>query len=115
MPISLIWKNTAFAIIAVAGAPRRAKRRRVAASAVARKVLDGVTIRGALVQMGPHEINRENWDWDEAENNPFWCPDAQAKQWEEYLDGVRKAAGCGAVIEVVSACPSVGARLFMAS
>ena len=44
---------------------------RVAASAVARKVLDGVTIRGALVQMGPHEINRKNWNWDEVENNPF--------------------------------------------
>ena len=83
---------------------------RVAASAVARKVLDGVTIRGALVQMGPHEINRENWDWDEVENNPFWCPDAQAaKQWEEYLDGVRKAgSSCGAVIEVVASGVPVG-------
>ena len=83
---------------------------RVAASAVARKVLDGVTIRGALVQMGPHEINRENWDWDEVENNPFWCPDAQAaKKWEEYLDGVRKAgSSCGAVIEVVASGVPVG-------
>ena len=42
---------------------------RVAASAVARQVLSGVSIRGALVQMGPHKINRDNWNWDEVENN----------------------------------------------
>ena len=60
--------------------------------------------------MGPHEINRDNWNWDEVENNPFWCPDAQAaKQWEEYLDGVRKAgSSCGAVIEVVASGVPVG-------
>ena len=83
---------------------------RVAASAVARKVLDGVSIRGALVQMGPHEINRDHWDWDEVDNNPFWCPDAQAaKQWEDYLDDVRKAgSSCGAVIEVVASGVPVG-------
>lgn len=81
---------------------------RVAAGAIARKVLDEalgkVTIRGALVQMGPHKIDRANWDWDEIENNPFWCPDAKAAaQWEDYLDGVRKAgSSCGAVIELVA-------------
>ena len=83
---------------------------RVAASAVARKVLDGVTIRGALVQMGPHKINRENWDWDAVEQNSFWCPDAEAAaQWEDYLDTVRKAgSSCGAVIEVVASGVPVG-------
>ena len=83
---------------------------RVAASAVARKVLDGVTIRGALVQMGPHKINRDNWNWDEVENNPFWCPDPKAAaDWEAYLDGVRKAgSSCGAVIEVVASGVPVG-------
>ena len=83
---------------------------RVAASAVARKVLDGVTIRGALVQMGPHKINRDNWDWDAVEQNPFWCPDAEAAaQWEDYLDTVRKAgSSCGAIIEVVASGVSVG-------
>lgn len=81
---------------------------RVAAGAIARKVLDEtlgkVTIRGALVQMGPHKINCANWDWDEVENNPFWCPDAKAAAaWEDYLDGVRKAgSSCGAVIELVA-------------
>lgn len=82
---------------------------RVAAGAVARKVLahvlsDVVTIRGAVVQIGPHKINRDNWDWDQVEQNDFWCPDAQAaKVWEEYLDGQRKAgSSAGAVIEVVA-------------
>ena len=77
---------------------------RVAAGAVARKVVPGMTVRGALVQIGPHRIDRGNWDWDEVDNNPFFCPDAQAaKAWEAYLDGVRKAgSSCGAVIEVVA-------------
>jgi len=83
---------------------------RVAAGAVARKILFGVTIRGALVQMGPHKIDRANWNWDETENNPFWCPDAKAAaNWEDYLDGVRKAgSSCGAIIEVVVSGAPVG-------
>jgi chorismate synthase len=78
---------------------------RVAAGAIARKVLgSAVTIRGALVQMGPHKIDRARWDWAAIEDNPFWCPDRQAAQlWEGYLDGVRKAgSSIGAVIEVVA-------------
>lgn len=77
---------------------------RVAAGAIARKIIAGVTIRGALVQMGPHKIDRGNWSWDETERNPFWCPDSKAAPlWEEYLDGVRKAgSSCGAVIELVA-------------
>src|ERR1700726_827565 len=55
---------------------------RVAAGAIARKVLDQlygkVTIRGALVQMGNEKINRANWSWKEVDNNPFFCPDATA-------------------------------------
>jgi chorismate synthase len=77
---------------------------RVAAGAIARKVLNGVTVRGALIQIGPHKIDRARWDWDAIEDNPFWCPDRQAaQQWEGYLDGVRKAgSSVGAVIEVVA-------------
>ena len=77
---------------------------RVAAGAVARKVVPGMSVRGALVQIGPHQIDRDNWDWNEVGNNPFFCPDAEAaKAWEAYLDGVRKAgSSCGAVIEVVA-------------
>jgi chorismate synthase len=77
---------------------------RVAAGAVARKILGGMTIRGALVQMGPHRIDRANWSWDETGKNAFWCPDSKAAPlWEDYLDGVRKSgSSCGAVIEIVA-------------
>jgi chorismate synthase len=77
---------------------------RVAAGAVARQLLSGITIRGAVVQLGEHKIDHAKWDWAQVEQNPFWCPDAAAaKQWEEYLDGVRKAgSSCGAILEVVA-------------
>ena len=78
---------------------------RVAAGAVARKVLgDSVQIRGALIQLGPHAIDRESWDWDAVEDNPFWCPDRKAAQsWEGYLDEIRKSgSSIGAVVEVVA-------------
>src|SRR3954470_14792659 len=55
---------------------------RVAAGAVARKILAGVTVRGALVQIGPHAIDRGCWDWGEVDRNPFFCPDAgTAARW----------------------------------
>jgi len=77
---------------------------RVAAGAIARKVLPGVNVRAALVQMGPHKIDRSNWNWDEVGNNPFFCPDAQkAAFYADYLDGIRKSgSSIGAVIEVVA-------------
>jgi chorismate synthase len=77
---------------------------RVAAGGIARKLLPGVTIRGALVQMGPHKIDRARFDWAEVERNPFFCPDAKAAaDWEAYLDGVRKAgSSCGAIVELVA-------------
>ncbi|WP_420561148.1 chorismate synthase [Tepidicaulis sp.] len=77
---------------------------RVAAGAIARKVIGGIKVRGALVQVGPHKIDRANWDWDETARNDFWSPDAKAAElWESYLDEVRKAgSSCGAVIEVVA-------------
>jgi len=81
---------------------------RVAAGAIARKVLDHihgkVTIRGALVQMGPLKIERKRFDWAETANNPFWCPDAQAaEKFAAFLEDVRgKGSSCGAVIEVVA-------------
>ncbi|MBV8938978.1 MAG: chorismate synthase [Alphaproteobacteria bacterium] len=84
---------------------------RVAAGAIARKILPpAVSIRGALVQMGPHRVDRGRWEWAEVENNPFWCPDAgAAAAWEEYLDGVRKdGSSVGAVIEVVAEGVPVG-------
>ena len=77
---------------------------RVAGGAIARKIVAGVSIRGALVQIGPHKIDRSRWDWSETAKNPFFCPDADAAaDWERYLDNVRKAgSSVGAVIEVVA-------------
>ena len=77
---------------------------RVAAGAIARKVVPGMRVRGALVQMGPHKINRDRWDWDEVNRNPFFCPDAEmAAFYAEYLDGIRKSgSSIGAVLEVVA-------------
>ena len=81
---------------------------RVAAGAIARKVLNSlyksVTIRGALVQMGTKTIERANWNWAEVANNPFFCPDAHAvAPWTEYLEAIRKkGSSVGAVIEVVA-------------
>jgi chorismate synthase len=77
---------------------------RVAAGAIARKVLAGVTIRGALVQMGPHKIDRAKWSWAEVANNPFFCPDPdKAAFFERYLDDIRKAgSSIGAVLEIVA-------------
>src|SRR5579884_3347946 len=76
---------------------------RVAAGAIARKVLDKlygkVTIRGALVAMGQQTINRANWNWDETANNPFFSPDGSTvAAWTEYLESVRKrGSSVGAV------------------
>ncbi len=77
---------------------------RVAAGAVARLVIPQVKIRGCLIQMGPHKIDRKNWDWAQVDQNPFFCPDAKAaKDWEAYLDGVRKeGSSCGAIIEITA-------------
>ena len=77
---------------------------RVAAGAIARKILHGVTIRAGLIQIGPHKIDRSRWDWAAVDANPFFCPDAASVQtWASYLDDVRKSgSSCGAVIEVVA-------------
>ena len=77
---------------------------RVAAGAIARKIVPGLSVRGALVQIGAHRIDRARWDWNEVERNPFFCPDAkQAEFFADYVDGVRKqGSSVGAVIEVVA-------------
>ena len=82
---------------------------RVAAGGIARKILttalgDAVSIRGALVQVGPHKIDLEKWDWAEVDNNPFFCPDAKAAEsWADYIENVRKeGSSSGAIIEVVA-------------
>jgi chorismate synthase len=89
---------------------------RVAAGAIARKIVPGMTVRGALIQMGEHRIERTRWDWDEVERNAFFCPDREkAKVLEDYLDDIRKrGSSIGAVIEVVAqgVPPGLGAPIY---
>ena len=75
---------------------------RVAAGAVARKVIPGVSLRAAVVQIGPHAIDRSRFDWDQRTENPFWAPDdGIVAVWETHLEQVRKAgSSTGAIIEV---------------
>ncbi|MBT5911917.1 chorismate synthase [Rhodospirillaceae bacterium] len=88
---------------------------RVAAGAIARKIIafrtkTNISIQGALVQVGPHKIDREKWDWDEIDRNPFWSPDPNAAiQWSTFLDSVRKSgSSAGAIIELVATGVPVG-------
>jgi chorismate synthase len=89
---------------------------RVAAGAIARKILPGVAIRGALIRIGPHEIDRTRWNWDEVDSNPFFCPDHDSVQtWASYLDQVRKSgSSAGAIVEVVAegVPPGLGAPIY---
>ena len=83
---------------------------RVAAGAIARKIVPTISVRGALVQMGPHKIDRTRWDWSEVNNNPFFCPDPEmAKFYESYLDEIRKAgSSVGAVVEIIAENVPIG-------
>jgi chorismate synthase len=91
---------------------------RVAAGALARKVVPGLTVRGALVALGTQTIDRSRWDWDfvDAEDNPFFTPDpASVQVFADYLDEIRKAgSSVGAVIEVVAegVPPGLGAPVY---
>ena len=90
---------------------------RVAAGAVARKVLGpDVRIRGALVSIGGDWVDPAGWDWAAVEENAFFCPDrAAAVRWEERLLELRKAGdSVGAVIEVVAdgVPPGLGAPIY---
>ena len=83
---------------------------RVAAGAIARKIVPGMQVRAALIQMGTLKIDPSRWDWAEVDNNPFFSPDAgSVDEFAAYLDGIRKAgSSIGAVIEVVADGVPVG-------
>src|SRR5690606_3139661 len=73
-------------------------------------------VRGALVQIGKHAIDRSRWDWSEVDNNPFFSPDPGiVETWTDYLDRIRKdGSSVGAVIEVVAdgVPPGLGAPIY---
>jgi chorismate synthase len=77
---------------------------RVAAGAVARKIMSGVKITAYLVEIGGIAIDRGRFDLAEIDRNPFWCPDAvTAAIWEEHLDAARlSGSSLGAIVECVA-------------
>lgn len=84
---------------------------RVAAGAIAKKYLReqfAVQIRGYMSQLGPIRI--ENFDWDEVERNPFFCPDAgKVAEMEAYMAALSKEGNSiGARINVVASGVPVG-------
>lgn len=83
---------------------------RVAAGAVAKKFLaqKGVEIRGYLSQLGPIKIDA--FDWNQVEQNPFFCPDvAKVAEMETYMDALRKEGNSvGAKISVSATGIPVG-------
>ena len=78
---------------------------------MARKIIPGVTVRGALIQMGPHKIDRTNWDWSEVDRNPFFTPDARAaKVFGKAAESVRplfEDSNSGAVSTVAANCSAL--------
>lgn len=89
---------------------------RVAAGAVARKVIPDVTIRGWVEQIGHSPIFYSRFDDAEIDRNPFFCPDAQAaEKWAKLVDAARKAgSSLGAIVccEAHGVPPGWGAPLY---
>lgn len=77
---------------------------RVAAAAVARRIIPEVVIRAYLVELGGDPIERERFDLNAIEANALTCPDsAAALRWEQSLEKARKAgSSLGAVVECVA-------------
>jgi chorismate synthase len=90
---------------------------RVAAGAIAKKYLGeryGIRVRGFLAQLGPIKV--EAMDWEEADRNPFFCPDAaRVPELEAYIEALRKEGNSiGARVNVVASGvpPGLGEPVF---
>ncbi len=78
---------------------------RVAAGGIAKKYLFetyGIKVRGYLSQLGPIAI--EKVDWNEVENNPFFCPDIEkVPEMEAFMQALSKEGNSiGAKITVTA-------------
>ena len=75
---------------------------RVAAGAVARRVISDISIRAYVVEIGGDRV--ASVDLDEIDRNPFNCPDpAAAKRWEGLVDEARKSgSSLGAIVECIA-------------
>lgn len=79
---------------------------RVAAGAVARKVIPEVTITAWVEAIGGDAIDYAKFDAAQIGNNPFFCPDpSAAARWEQLVDDARKA---GSSLGAVIACEASG-------
>jgi chorismate synthase len=96
---------------------------RVAAGAIARKVLEhelgtDVRIDGGAVQVGTQTLDApmSEWDWGAVYENPLFCPhDKTAEQWANYLDGVRKSgssAGATVMVRATGIPAGLGAPVY---
>ena len=90
---------------------------RVAAGGIAKKFLRerlGLEVRGYLSQLGP--LKPVGFDWDEVNNNPFFCPDKDmVPEMEKYMDALRKEGeSIGARVSVVATGvpPGLGEPIF---
>lgn len=90
---------------------------RVAAGAVAKKYLKeilGVEVRGYLSQLGPIKIDL--MDWNQVEQNAFFCPDAsKVSELENYMQAlIKDGDSVGAKITVVATGipPGLGEPIF---
>jgi chorismate synthase len=84
---------------------------RVAAGAIAKKYLKdefGVEIRAYLSQMG--DVSIDKVDWNEIENNAFFCPDAdKVEAFDQLIRDLKKEGdSIGAKIQVVATNVPVG-------
>ena len=84
---------------------------RVAAGAIAKKYLNeklGITIRGYLAQMGDIECQLK--DWQQVEQNPFFCPDeSKLAALDELLRQLKKEGdSIGAKVSIVAEHVPVG-------
>lgn len=89
---------------------------RVAAGAVAKKVLaeKGIQVRGYMSQLGPIELPFVGWE--HVEQNAFFCADpSKVEALETYMDELRRAQdSIGAIITVVAdgVPPGLGEPIF---
>lgn len=79
---------------------------RVAAGAVARKVIPEVTLTAWVEAIGGDAIDYARFDAAQIAQNPFFCPDPDAAaRWEGLVDAARKA---GSSLGAVVACEATG-------
>jgi len=91
---------------------------RVAAGAVAKQLLaqSGINILGWVDQIGPHKANLAQFDVQEINNNPFFCPDAlAASKMADFMDALRKTGdsiGASVCIEAYGMVAGLGEPIF---